>query len=89
MEAYYIIKSILRTLVDSKRVTLRDAISYCSVFLDDNNRKPICRLRFNNEDNLRLELILADGSSEKVSISSIDEIYNYSEQIIIAVQRYI
>ena len=33
---------------------MRDAQSYCAVLLDDNNRKPLCRLMFNKSNRLRL-----------------------------------
>ncbi|MDZ7855380.1 type I restriction endonuclease [Sphaerotilus sp.] len=48
LEGFYIVRSIVRDLVATKRVSMRDAQSYCAILLDDNNRKPICRLRFNN-----------------------------------------
>lgn len=89
MEAYYIIKSILREVIPGNRVTMRDAISYCSIFIDDNNRKPVCRLHFNNESNLRLEPVGADGKGEKYKIDSLDEIFNYADQLIEAAKRYL
>ncbi len=46
-EGFYAVRAILRSLVDPKRIVMRDAQSYCAILLDDNNRKPICRLRFN------------------------------------------
>lgn len=56
LEAFYAIRAILREVIPSKRVVIRDAQSYCAILLDDNNRKPICRLRFNNLQKLRLGL---------------------------------
>ncbi len=47
IEGYNIIKAILRSTVDVKRVVMRDSKSYCGILLDDNNRKPLCRLHFN------------------------------------------
>lgn len=47
IQAFMIVRAICARFVDLERVTLRDAKSYCSVFLDDNNRKPICRFYFN------------------------------------------
>lgn len=89
LEAYYIIKSILREIISGNRVTMRDAISYCSIFIDDNNRKPVARLHFNNESNLRIEPVGADGKGEKYHIDSLDEIYKYADQFIEAAKRYI
>ena len=43
-----IVRAILCEIIEPKRIVLRDAKSYCAILFDDNNRKPICRLRFNN-----------------------------------------
>ena len=88
-EAYYTIKAILRAKVAGERVFMRDAMSYCAIILDDNNRKNICRLYFNNENNLRIEFVDADGNSERIHIDSIDEIYNYSDRFLSIVERYL
>ena len=88
-EAYYTIKAILRAKVAGERVFMRDAMSYCAIILDDNNRKNICRLYFNNENNLRIEFVDADGNSERIHIDSIDEIYNYSDRLLAIVERYL
>jgi len=88
-EAYYTIKAILRSKVSGDRVFMRDAQSYCAILLDDNNRKPICRLHFNNEANLRIELFDENGNSEKVHIDSVDDIYNYVECLMNAASRFI
>lgn len=89
IEAFYIIKSILHDVIPSNRVTMRDAISYCAIFIDDNNRKPVCRLHFNNESNLRIEPVGPDGKGEKIKIESLDEIFNYADQLIEAAKRYV
>ena len=88
-EAYYTIKAILRAKVAGERVFMRDAMSYCAIILDDNNRKNICRLYFNNENNLRIEFVDADGNSERIHIDSMDEIYNYSDRLLSIVERYL
>lgn len=89
LEAYYTVKAILRSMVSGKRVFMRDALSYCAILLDDNNRKPICRLHFNNENNLRVEFIDANGVAEKVAIDEIDDLYKYSDRLIAAVSRFL
>lgn len=88
-EAYYIIKAILRPTIPADKIVMRDAQSYCAILFDNNNRKPICRLYFNNESNLRVEFIDADGNSERIAIASVDEIFNYSERLVTAVKRYL
>ena len=49
LEGYYIVKAILSEIIDPNRVVMRDTKSYCGILLDDNNRKPICRLRFDTK----------------------------------------
>ena len=79
-EAYFIVKSILRTVVDANRVVMRDVQSYCGILLDDNNRKPICRLHFNSSQK-QLGLFDKNKNEERVSIEQLDEIYKYSERL--------
>jgi predicted type IV restriction endonuclease len=47
-EGFYIVRSILSEIVDPERVFTRDRQSYCGVLLDDNQKKVICRMRFNS-----------------------------------------
>jgi hypothetical protein len=89
LEGFHIVRAILRQLVPSKRVVMRDAQTYCAVLLDDNNRKPICRLRFNNREKLRLGLFNAKKEEEIVSLESPDDIYNYAAQLHAVVAAYL
>jgi hypothetical protein len=79
-EGFYLVKAILRRSVEPKRVVMRDTQSYCGVLLDDNNRKPICRLHFNGKQKY-LGLFKADKSEERVPIASIDDIYAYTDRL--------
>ena len=60
---------------------MRDAQSYCALLLDDNNRKPVARLRFNNTQRLRLGLFGANKEEEVVDISCVDDIFNHSDRL--------
>lgn len=88
LEAFHLVRAILRDVVSPKRVFIRDAQSYCAVLLDDNNRKPICRLRFNNTQKLRLGLFGADKEEDVMNIDSVDDVFNYSEQLKATVLLY-
>ncbi len=88
LEAFHLIKAILRDVVSPKRVFIRDAQSYCAVLLDDNNRKPICRLRFNNPQKLRLGLFDANKDEEIVNIDSVDDVFKHAEQLKSCVEAY-
>lgn len=89
LEGFHIVRAIVRSLVSTKRVVMRDAQSYCAILLDDNNRKPICRLRFNNREKLRLGLFNEKKDEEVVNIESPDDIYNYAAQIQSALRSYL
>lgn len=89
LEAYYTIKAILRSIVPGKRICMRDALSYCAILLDDNNRKPICRLYFNNDANLRVEFMDAEGNGEKIGIKDVDDLYLYADRLSASISRFL
>lgn len=47
LEGFHIVKAITRAVLEAPRITHRDTKSYCGILVDDNNRKPLCRLHFN------------------------------------------
>ena len=82
IDGYNIVKAILRQTVDVKRIAMRDTASYCGILLDDNNRKTICRLLFNNPENLSIVLFDADKKESKYPLANIDEIYKLADEMI-------
>jgi hypothetical protein len=87
LEGYYIVKTILREQIDAKRVSMRDTLSYCGILLDDNNRKPICRLHFNRAQ-MYLGVFDANKKEERIIIEDVDEIYNYRDRLFATVEAY-
>jgi predicted type IV restriction endonuclease len=87
IEAYFIIKSILRETIEAKRIVMRDAQTYCSILLDDNNRRPICRLRFNGAQKY-VGLMNDQRIEEKVTITSLDDLYKMRDRLIATVNYY-
>lgn len=81
VEGFHTVRAILRGLVNPQRIVMRDAQSYCAVLLDDNNRKPICRLRFNNTQKLRIGLFNEKKEEVIVSLESIYDIFNHADQL--------
>ena len=79
-EGFNIVKAIVREVIDVKRINMRDTKSYCGILLDDNNRKPICRLLFNNPSNKRISLFTHDAE-ERVSIDDVDDIFKYADRL--------
>jgi hypothetical protein len=78
----------LRQKVSIDRISYRDAKSYCAILLDDNNRKTLCRLRFNGKTK-QIGIIDADKNEIKYSLESLDDIFQYSEQINQVVNLYL
>jgi hypothetical protein len=88
MEAFYTIRAMLHYLVGSKRVAMRDVQTYCGILLDNNNRKPICRLYFNGSQKY---LGLFDNEQRKETrtpISDVDEIHQYADRLAATVKHY-
>lgn len=86
IEGYLIVKSLLRGVVDSDRVFMRDAKSYCAVLLDDNNRKPLARLHFNRS---QMYFGLFDGDSEeRASINSLNDILDFRDRLVNTARKY-
>lgn len=87
VEGYLVVKAILRNTLDLSRVVGRDTQTYFGILLDDNNRKPICRLRFNHSQKY-LGLIDSQKNETKVPINSLDDIYKHADKIIETVKLY-
>lgn len=87
-EAYQIIRAILAKYVSPARVIMRDTKSYCGILLDDNNRKPICRLRFNFAQKY-LSLIDAQKNEEKIPLENLTDIFKYDQRLIETLYTYI
>lgn len=87
LEGYYIVRAIMSQVVDPDRVVDRDTISYMGILLDDNNRKPICRLHFNTSQKY-LGLVDDQKNEQKILIESVKDIYQYADQLRKTVQYY-
>ena len=88
IEGYNIVKAIVRDTVDADRVFMRDTKTYCGILLDDNNRKPICGLRFNSANKKRIGII-ENKQETKYPISGVNDIFDYAAQIKATVSEYL
>lgn len=88
IESYMIVKSMLRQKVDLSRVVYRDTQTYFGILLDDNNRKPICRMYFNGISKKYIATFDENKKETKHEISCLDDIYNFSEQLITIISYY-
>jgi predicted type IV restriction endonuclease len=89
LEAFQVIRAILRPVVKPGRIVIRDAASYCAILFDDNNRKPVCRLRFNNESRLVVGFFNENKEEEKVPIAGVDQLFDFSDRLRATVDAYV
>lgn len=89
LEGFAIVKAIGCSEVKPERIASRDAKSYFAVLLDDNNRKPIARLHFNGKSQRYLGVFDENKVETKYPIESLDEIYQYSEEIRSAIRAHL
>lgn len=80
IDGFYIVRAILHEVVDVSRVAHRDNKSYFGILLDDNNRRPLCRLHFNTGQKY-IGLFDANKAETRYPIQSLNEIYNYSAKL--------
>ena len=88
IESYLIVKSILRPVVDISRVVYRDAQTYFAILLDDNNRKPICRMYFNSLTKKYIATFDENKKETKHEISTLNDIYNFSKELADIIEFY-
>ena len=86
LEAFRIIRAIVRREVDSKRIHMRDAASYCAILLDDNNRKPIARLYL--EGKKKRVGTFKDRVETRHDIQSVDDLYSLADEFVAAAKGY-
>ena len=85
VEAFTVIKAILRDVVDVHRIGLRSTKLYCSVNLHDSNLredygKTICRLRLRSR-NLRLGLWDEDWREKREPLDDLDSLYSHADKL--------
>jgi hypothetical protein len=87
IEGFHIVRAILSSVIEPARVVMRDTKSYCGILLDDNNRKPICRLRFNFSQKY-IGLMDPQKNEEKVPLQAITDIYKHTDRLKQTVSLY-
>lgn len=80
LDGYRIVVAILRRKIPVNRIVYRDTQSYFGILLDDNNRKPLCRLHLNGGKKY-IGLFNENKSEIKLPIESIDSIYQFEKEL--------
>lgn len=78
LEGFHIVKAITRTVLEAPRITHRDTKSYCGILVDDNNRKPLCRLHFNRTQKY-IGLFDIEKNETRHPIATVDDIYSFAD----------
>ena len=87
LEGYNIVRAIAAKVVSPVRIAHRDTKSYMGILLDDNNRKPICRLWFNTKQ--KYLGIIGDSREEtRYPIDSVVDIYQHADKILDVLARH-
>lgn len=88
IEAFYLVKNILKTFVSVDDITYKDTESYFSVLYKGKTTKWICRFYFNSANKY---FVVPDENKKEVKhlINGIYDIDNYKEDIISSVNRYL
>ncbi len=84
---YNMVQALVADVIPPERIWFRDAKSYASVLVDDNNRKPICRLHLHGTKGY-VGTIGADRSSTKREVSSVDDVIGLREYFREAAKRH-
>lgn len=87
MEGYRIVVAILRRKLPINRIVFRDTQSYFGILLDDNNRKPLCRLHLNGGKKY-VGLFHENKIEKRLAIESVDDIYHYEKELMETVKLY-
>jgi predicted type IV restriction endonuclease len=87
LEGYNIVRAIVSKNLSPTRVVHRDKKSYMGILLDDNNRKPICRLWFNTSQKY-LGIFNENKEEIRIPINSVVDIYLHAEKILNTIANY-
>lgn len=87
LEAFFIVKAILRSKFSGERIVHRDAQTYFAILLDDNNRKTLCRLYLSGKKKY-IATINDQKQEVKNELNTLDDIYKYSDLLIKTADAY-
>jgi hypothetical protein len=87
LEAFYIIKGLLRGAIDLARITFADFKSYFCVCLDGKSWKWIVRLKL-SENYKTVQFKKEKNASGWEEIKSLDDLYDFEDRLFSIVKQY-
>ena len=95
LEGFHIVRAVVSEEVDSSRIAIRNRKSYCAVLFDDNHNYTICRMHFNDLDNLMISLFdsmerdkYGRRIGEKIRIDNVSDMYRFRDRLVETVRVY-
>jgi predicted type IV restriction endonuclease len=88
IEGYYIVKTILRQVIESSRIDYRDFQNFFSILIDDSVRNTVCRL-YLNDSQKEIAILDEKKNENRFPLDSIDDIYKFSDQLKEVAKKYI
>lgn len=88
LEGFYIVRALLRTSVDPARIVHRDAQTYFAILLDDNNRKPLCRLYFNSQKKY-IAFLDETKKETRFELNGLNDIFMHEERLLQSLALYV
>ena len=79
LQAFYIVRSLIRDTIPIDRVTYKDTINYFSIIIDEKVSKWICRLVL--RENVKSVIFPNGNSNAKYILKSIDDLYNLQDKL--------
>ncbi len=88
LNAFAIVKAVLRTEVEAKRITYKDTESYFGILLDGNIRKWICRVYINTKAKY---VIIPDENKKgtRYNLETLDDLYNLSDELKVSLKKFL
>lgn len=88
LEAYFIVKNLLKDTVDINEITYKDNERYMAILYKSKTTKWICRFYFNTATKY-LAISNENKKEEKIAISNIYDIEKYKDKLVAALSKYI
>ncbi len=86
LECYYIVKSILRNNIDVNRISYKDTLSYFGVLIDGKVTRWVCHVYIKSRSKY-ITIPSDSGKDLRFDIKVPDDIYNYSDELLKALER--
>ena len=87
LEGFRVVVAILRRKVAVERIAHRDTQSYFGILLDDNNRKPLCRLHMNSSKKY-IGLFHSGIGEQRKRINKVEDIYGFEAELLKTIEYY-